>query len=47
MLSVETRHAIDPQTAKSFDTTALRKHFHVGGIFADGEIRLIYTHYDR
>lgn len=47
MLNVETRHAIDPQTAKGFDTTALRKHFHVGGIFKDGEINLIYTHYDR
>ncbi|MGG7516753.1 5-dehydro-4-deoxy-D-glucuronate isomerase [Allorhizobium undicola] len=47
MLTVETRHAIDPQTARGFDTTALRKNFHVGGIFADGEIRLIYTHYDR
>ena len=46
-LSVETRHAIDPETAKGFDTEALRKHFHVGGIFEAGAIRLIYTHYDR
>ncbi len=47
MLTVETRHAIDPATAKGMDTEALRKHFHVGGLFQDGEIRLIYTHYDR
>ena len=47
MLNVETRHAIDPATAKAFDTEKLRQHFHVAGIFRDGEIRLIYTHYDR
>jgi 4-deoxy-L-threo-5-hexosulose-uronate ketol-isomerase len=47
MLTVETRHAIDPETAKRFDTEALRRHFHVGGIFVEGEIRLIYSHYDR
>jgi len=47
MLTVETRHAIDPATSKTFDTAALRRNFHVGGIFASGEIRLIYTHYDR
>jgi len=47
MLTVETRHAIDAAAAKAFDTEALRRHFHVGGIFAPGEIRLIYTHYDR
>lgn len=47
MLSVEIRHAIDPQTARTFDTAALRKNFHVGDTFKPGEIRLIYTHYDR
>lgn len=47
MLTVEIRHAIDPETARQFDTTALRKHFHVGDIFLDGQIALIYTHYDR
>lgn len=47
MLTVELRHAIDPATARGFDTEALRRHFHVGGIFVPGEIRLIYTHYDR
>ncbi|MBA3326293.1 MAG: 5-dehydro-4-deoxy-D-glucuronate isomerase [Rhodobacteraceae bacterium] len=47
MLTVETRHAIDPQTAAGFETELLRANFHVGGIFAEGEIRLIYAHYDR
>jgi 4-deoxy-L-threo-5-hexosulose-uronate ketol-isomerase len=47
MLSVETRHAIDPNTARTFGTEALRRHFHVGDLFQDGAIRLIYTHYDR
>jgi len=47
MLSVETRHAIDPKTAKGLDTDGLRENFHVGGLFADNEIRLTYTHYDR
>ena len=47
MLTVETRQAIDPDAARGFDTAALRRHFHLGGLFADGEIRLVYTHYDR
>lgn len=47
MLSVEIRHAIDPQTASTFDTTELRDNFHVSDIFRSGEITLIYTHYDR
>ena len=47
MLTVEIRHAIDPQTAKTFDTARLRQNFHVGDIFKPGEIKLLYTHYDR
>lgn len=47
MLSVETRHAIHPDHAKGMDTTALRQNFLAEGMFADGEIRLVYTHYDR
>ena len=43
----ETRYAIDPETAKSLDTSGLRRHFHVGDLFAPGEIRLVYSHYDR
>lgn len=47
MLSVETRPAISPTEAKGMDTTALRMAFLGQGLFADGEIRLIYSHYDR
>ena len=46
-LKTETRHAIDPQTAKGLDTDGLRAHFHKDGLFAEGEINLVYTHYDR
>lgn len=47
MLKTQTRHAIDPATAKTLDTDQLRDHFHVAGLFAEGEINLVYTHYDR
>lgn len=47
MLTVETRHAIHQDHAKTMDTDALRQHFLTQGMFADGEIRLVYTHYDR
>ncbi|XDA97631.1 5-dehydro-4-deoxy-D-glucuronate isomerase [Sulfitobacter sp. LCG007] len=47
MLTVETRHAIDPLTAKGFDTDGLRENFLIEGLFRTGEIRLCYTHYDR
>ncbi len=45
--NAETRHAIDPATAKTLDTEGLRAQFHVGGLFVPGEIRLVYSHYDR
>lgn len=47
MLTVETRHAIHPDHAKAMDTEAMRQNFLGQGLFRDGEIRLIYTHYDR
>ncbi|WP_394152166.1 5-dehydro-4-deoxy-D-glucuronate isomerase [Loktanella salsilacus] len=47
MLKTQTRYAIDPSTAKTLDTDQLRDHFHVDGLFADGEIKLVYSHYDR
>lgn len=47
MLTVETRHAIHPEHAKGMNTDTLRQHFLTEGMFADGEIRLVYTHYDR
>jgi 4-deoxy-L-threo-5-hexosulose-uronate ketol-isomerase len=47
MLTVETRHAVHQDHARTMDTDALRRHFRVADIFAEGEIRLVYTHYDR
>lgn len=47
MLTVETRAAVSPAEAKGMDTAALRAAFHAGGLFRPGEIRLVYTHYDR
>lgn len=47
MLKTQTRYAIDPATAKTLDTDQLRDHFHIGGLFAEGEINLVYSHYDR
>lgn len=47
MSHVQTRYAIDPETAKTFDTDKLRAHFHVDDLFAPDEIRLVYSHYDR
>ncbi|MDO6731251.1 5-dehydro-4-deoxy-D-glucuronate isomerase [Marinovum sp. 2_MG-2023] len=46
-LTAETRYAIDPATAKTLDTQGLRDHFHVSGLFNAGEIKLVYSHYDR
>jgi 4-deoxy-L-threo-5-hexosulose-uronate ketol-isomerase len=47
MLKTETRPAVSPTEAKGMDTTALRAAFLGQGLFAPGEIRLIYSHYDR
>ena len=47
MLTVETRQAVHPDHAKTMDTAALRQNFLAAGLFAAGEIRLIYAHYDR
>ncbi len=47
MPTVETRHAVHPDHAKTMDAAALRSHFLARGLFQTGEIRLVYTHYDR
>lgn len=47
MTDAETRYAIDPASAKGLDTQGLRDQFHVGGLFEAGQIRLVYSHYDR
>jgi 4-deoxy-L-threo-5-hexosulose-uronate ketol-isomerase len=47
MLNVETRHAVDPAAARGMETAALRRAFLAEGLFRGGEIRLVYSHYDR
>ncbi|MFP5077762.1 5-dehydro-4-deoxy-D-glucuronate isomerase [Rhizobium sp. YIM 134829] len=42
-----TRFAIDPAAAATMGTDELRHHFHIGTLFAPGQITLTYTHYDR
>jgi 4-deoxy-L-threo-5-hexosulose-uronate ketol-isomerase len=41
------RFAIDPLTAAAMGTDELREHFLIEDLFAAGEIRWTYTHYDR
>ncbi|MGR3494018.1 5-dehydro-4-deoxy-D-glucuronate isomerase [Citreimonas sp.] len=47
MTDAETRYAIDPATARGLDTEGLRAQFHVDGLFRPGEVKLVYSHYDR
>lgn len=47
MLTVETRQAVHPDHARTMDTEVLCRNFLAQRLFSDGEIRLIYTHYDR
>ena len=47
MLNVTSLYAVNPEQTRGMDTDALRENFHVAGLFKDGEINLVYTHYDR
>ena len=47
MTHVETRQAVHPDHARTLDTAALRRHFLTEDMFVAGQIRLVYTHYDR
>lgn len=47
MTITETRYSTDPVSAKAFGTQKLRDHFHIGGLFLPGKIKLVYSHYDR
>jgi 4-deoxy-L-threo-5-hexosulose-uronate ketol-isomerase len=44
---METRYAIHPQDAKSYDTARLRKEFHSASLMVNDAVRMVYTHYDR
>jgi 4-deoxy-L-threo-5-hexosulose-uronate ketol-isomerase len=47
MMHVEARWAVDPVTARGYDTEKLRASFLIETLFASGEIRLTYSHLDR
>jgi 4-deoxy-L-threo-5-hexosulose-uronate ketol-isomerase len=46
-MKIEVRHASHPEAVRAYDTEALRHHFLIETVFAGGEIRLTYSHYDR
>ncbi|GJM34958.1 MAG: 4-deoxy-L-threo-5-hexosulose-uronate ketol-isomerase 2 [Saprospiraceae bacterium] len=41
------KYATNPTDTKSYDTSRLREEFHCAGLMESGEIKLIYSHYDR
>lgn len=43
----ELRYASNPEDAKHYDTERLRKDFLVGKLFADNEVNMVYSMYDR
>lgn len=45
--TISVRQACHPDAVRRFDTAELREAFHIGGLFAPGEVRLTYTHVDR
>jgi 4-deoxy-L-threo-5-hexosulose-uronate ketol-isomerase len=47
MLTVRSLYAVSQAETKAMDTSTLRQNFHADDLFHDGEIRLVYTHYDR
>lgn len=41
------RYAVHPDDCEGYNTAKLRENFHVGGLFKEGEINLVYTLIDR
>jgi len=46
-INYEVRYAANPADVKNYDTDKLRKEFLIERLFAEGEINLVYSHYDR
>jgi 4-deoxy-L-threo-5-hexosulose-uronate ketol-isomerase len=44
---MEIRHSINPEDAKKYDTDKLRKEFLIEKLFTPGELKLIYSNFDR
>ena len=43
----EIRYATNPDDFRSYDTERIRKDFLVQGLMTEGQIKLVYSHYDR
>ena len=46
-VSYEIRYATNPDDFRSYDTERIRKDFLVQGLMNQGQIKLVYSHYDR
>ena len=46
-IKYETRYAADPKAVKGYDTDMLREAFLINNLMISGEIKLVYSHYDR
>ncbi len=46
-VTYEIRYATNPDDFRSYDTGRIRKDFLVQGLFTEGQIKLVYSHYDR
>lgn len=46
-MTLSVRNTVSPTEARSLDTSGLRENFLVSDLFAVGEIRMTYSHYDR
>lgn len=44
---MDIRHAVHPDQAVMLDTSELRDHFLLQGLFVPGTLKLVYSHYDR
>jgi 5-keto 4-deoxyuronate isomerase len=44
---MEIRFAVGPEETKQFDTQKLADNFLVSNLMVPGQIKLVYTHYDR
>ncbi|WP_416148646.1 5-dehydro-4-deoxy-D-glucuronate isomerase [Salipaludibacillus sp. HK11] len=44
---MEIRHATNPEDMKQYTTDKLRKEFLIESLFVKGELKMVYSHYDR
>lgn len=44
---MEVRHTTNPTDVKQYDTERLRKEFLMESLFEAGQVKMVYTHYDR